>query len=308
MNDQPQKQEPPPGTGGCQPCDLGDLDGLGCKAKRYQKQSEVMTQVAKDLDTYKKQYADARKDFGEAWENAASETELIGEQLEEIRKLLDCRLDPGQKSCLEDAATEVFGELDECAPPPGCCVGECTFDDTVDPDDNAASLGDRIAAYRRDVEAAMACFTSLVGEGKVLTDRIAAIKAEVEALAKDVTGSDASKVARWYARYLVAVRGLELEHIGHGFTAVSDYVDCLCKALQCIAAGWGAIAVLEGARAELTCIEETKKTTCADKQAGVLVAILERYECCYEDKPDPGDSPPTGHAKDESTRPSQTAA
>ena len=214
---------------------------------------------------------------------------------------------PGQKECLDKAAEDVFSDIDECSPDPGCCVGECEFDDEVG-DDDIAALTARIEKYRRDTEANTACFTSLVGEAQALIDQIAAIKAEVTALAAVITGSsDKAKVPRWYARWLIATYRLELAHLGHGFTSVAAYSDCLCKALQCIAAGWGAIAVLEGARAEKQCLADAEAAECKRKSEATLESILEAYECCISKKP--GEEEPTEpeYPETEQGSPSQTA-
>jgi hypothetical protein len=299
MNDQPH-QEPPKGTG-CKPCVLEGVDNLACKAERYQKQAEITSKVAAELEKHKKEYEEARQSFGVEWEAAQAELELLGTELDKIRDLLECRLKPEDKQCLDEAATEVFEDLDECAPPPGCCVGDCTFDDTVADDEDVAALTARIDAYTAQVQAATACFTSLVGEPKVLKDHVAELKTEVALLSTEAGEKDPTKLPRSYARYLIAVRKHQHTHIGHGFTSVKDYTDCLCKALQCIAAGWTAIAVLVGASAEAACLEKAKRTACDDMQRGVLVAILAGYECCKAKSDGSG----TGG---EGGDPSQTAA
>jgi hypothetical protein len=276
-----QPEDPPKGA--CEPCDLGDVEGLACKAKRYEKQAEVMKQVAIDLETYKKQYADARKGFGDAWEATAAEIEGVRTQLDEINRLLSCLLSPKQKKCLDEAAEKEFGAIDMCAPEPGCCVGNCEFDDTVGENEDAASLTTRIDAYRRDTEANTACFRSLVAEAQTRADQVAKVKVEVTALATDSSGGDKTKAPRWYARWLIANHRLQLTRLGHGFATPLAYSQCLCKALQCIAAGWAAIAVLEGARAEKVCLEAAAKTECDRRTAGVLVTILDAYDCCMED-------------------------
>lgn len=272
-----------PQDGVCKPCDLGDVEGSVCKAKRYAKQAEVMTQVATDLDGYKKQYDDARKAFGDSWDATAEEIKAVRAQLDDIHKVLTCRMtDPHQKECLDKAAEKEFEVIDACAPPAGCCVGSCDFDDTVGEADDATSLGARIDAYRRDTSANIACFLSLVGEQKARADRVAALKAEVTALATDSASPDDTKLPRWYARWLIADHQLHLSRLGHGFTKAVAYSDCLCKTLQCIAKGWDAIAVLEGARAELVCLDEAEKTKCERRTASVLVTILDTYECCMD--------------------------
>jgi hypothetical protein len=299
-----------PQTGNCQPCDLGSVEGIACKAQRYQKQSEVMVQAATDLDGYKKQYDEARKAFGDAWEATAAEITAVRAQLDEIYQVLKCRLTPEQKECLDEAAEKEFEVIDECAPPAGCCVGNCEFDDAVGEDDDAASLTARIEAYRRDTAANTTCFLSLVGEAQARADQVAKIKAEVTSLAADSAGGDATKVPRWYARWLIADHQLQLSRLGHGFTTAVAYGDCLCKALQCIAKGWDAIAVLEGARAELACLEAAAKTECERRTASVLVTILDAYECCMEgvEESPPGKGEETGPEQSgpEQTGPEQT--
>jgi hypothetical protein len=298
MSDDPKGKTPDPKTSddkdcGCQPCDLEEFDGLACRAARYAKQAEIMTKVATDLETYKTQYSEARVAFSDAWEALAAEREEIQTQLDDIEEQLKCRLTPGQKDCLDKAAEDVFEDVDECAPDPGCCVGECDFDDEVAEDDDVTDLTARIEKYRRWTEANTACFTSLVGEAATITAQVATLKAEVTALATDIAGSDKAKLPRWYARWLIASRALELTHLGHGFTSVSAYSDCLCTTLQCIASGWAAIAVLEGARAEMTCLEAARKAECERKAGAILESILEAYECCTEDEDEP-ESPEQG--------------
>lgn len=275
-----------PGTqgSGCQPCDLEGFDGLACRAKKYAKQAEVMTQVAIDLEKYKKQYGESRTAFAEAWEAAAAERAEIQKQLDEIYELLDCRLEPEDKECLDKAGKDVFDDLEACSPEPGCCVGECTFDDAVGEDDDAADLTARIEKFRRETTANTDCFTALVGEPAQVASQVAKIKNEVSALATEVASGDKAKLAKWYARWMIATYRLKVEHLGHGFSSVSAYSDCLCRSLQCIASGWAAIAVLEGARAELLCLEGVKAAECTRKSEATLESILEAYECCREDE------------------------
>ena len=53
---EPKPTVPDGKDGGCQPCELESIDGLTCRAKKYEKQAEIMKQVATDLATYKTQY------------------------------------------------------------------------------------------------------------------------------------------------------------------------------------------------------------------------------------------------------------
>lgn len=276
---------------GCRSCDLGDVEGLACRAAKYQKQAEIMTAVATELATYQTQYADARNAYGEGWADAQAEIAAVRSQLDELLGLLACRLDDEQKECLDRVAGEVFGDIEECSSEPGCCVGDCEFDDQVPEDATLAWLTTRIDDYRRQTEANTACFTSLASETQTVTARVAEIKAEVTDLATAVTpGGDSTKLIRWYARWLIASYRLDLTRLGHGFTSVSAYRDCLCKALQCIASGWAAIAVLEGTRAELACLEKAKEDSCKQKKERTLEAILESYDrCCQPEQDDHDD-------------------
>ena len=300
-----------PQSSGCEPCDLGDVGGIACKAKRYAKQAEVMTQVATDLDGYKKQYDEARKTFKDDWDATQAEIDAVRLQLKAINKELVCRFadNPHAKECLDKAAEKEFEAIDACAPPAGCCVGTCEFDDTVGEDDDATTLGARIDAYRRDTAANVACFLSLVDEAKKRAEQVAAIKAEVTLLDSDSTDKDPTKQPRWYARWLIADHQLQLSRLGHGFTTTAAYTDCLCTVLQCIAKGWDAIAILEGARAELACVEESAKTECERRATNVLVSILEAYECCMEDSdggtPTPCGCPEKEPEKEPETTPEQ---
>jgi hypothetical protein len=277
---------------GCRSCDLGDVEGLACRAAKYQKQAEIMTAVATELTTYQTQYADARKAYSEAWADTQAEIAAVRAQLDELLELLVCRLDDDQKECLDRVSGEVFEDIEDCSPDPGCCVGDCEFDDQVPEEVTLAWLITRIDDYRRQTVANTACFASLVGEAQTVTGQVAAIKAEVTDLAAAVTsGGDATKLPRWYARWLIASYRLDLTRLGHGFTSVSAYGDCLCKALQCIASGWAAIAVLEGARAELACLEKAKEESCKQKKEQTLEAILEAYDrCCQPEQDDHDDN------------------
>ncbi len=272
---------------GCESCDLEGVDGLACKAAKYAKQAEIMSAVAIDLAAFQTQYADARKAFSEGWPDAQAEIAAIRTQLDELAEILHCRLDDDDRECLERVAQKVFEEIEACSPAPGCCVGDCEFDDQVPDDATEAWLKTRIDEYRRQTTASTACFTSLVTEAATVAAQIAALKAEVNDLATAVqSGGDATKVVRWYARWLIASYRLDWTRLGHGFTSVSAYGDCLCKALQCIAAGWAAIAILEGALAEKVCLDKAKDAACQQKKEQTLEAILEAYDRCCQSEND----------------------
>ncbi|MGO4362960.1 hypothetical protein AB4Y83_19840 [Terrabacter sp. RAF57] len=278
---------------GCTTCDLGDVGAIACKAKRYAKQAEVMTQVAADLDGYKKKFDGVCQTLSDAWAATGAEIDGTRKALDDLKRKFDCeKPDPGMVTCLEKAAQEAFQAVDACRPSTGCCVGNCEFSNEVGEDDDATTIGSRIDAYRRDTTANVACFLSLLDEVKTRDDQVAKIKVEVTALAAEWPTVDDKTRPKWHARWLIANHGLELSRLGHGFATAAAYRDCLCKALQCIAAGWDKIAVLEGVRAELVCLEEAATAECERKTTGVLVTILDAYECCMDDAGSPTQPPP----------------
>ncbi|WP_406185693.1 hypothetical protein [Streptomyces sp. NBC_01006] len=77
------------------------------------------------------------------------------------------------------------------------------------------------------------------------------------------------------ARLLVLLR--RSAEAWRGFAGVCEFVDCLCKALLCVLKGWQAIAVLEGARAELLCKEETRKAACERKRKETVEEVMAEY-------------------------------
>ncbi|MEV0989624.1 hypothetical protein [Streptomyces sp. NPDC049949] len=144
------------------------------------------------------------------------------------------------------------------------------------PSPQITTLAARIARYTADTSKAAACFTDLDGELTALPERAAKIKTDAAQLLADVCDAALGKdVVRLYARLLVLLR--RSAEAWRGFTTVSEFVDCLCKALLCVFKGWQAIAVLEGARAELLCKEETRKKACERKQKETVEEVMAEY-------------------------------
>lgn len=281
-----------PQSGQCAPCDLEGIDNLVCTAARFQRQAEVISGVAGDLATYRTQYDGAKKAYSSARDASDTEISTIRAELDSLYEQLHCRLPDDKRECLEKARDDVFTEIDECTGPLGCCVGPCTFDDTVSDADDVTSLTARIQQYRDATTSNTACYVALIGEPTALAARVAEVKSEVTALSGAVAGGgDATLVVRWYARWLIADKRLEPNRIGNGFASVSTYMDCLCTALKCVSAAWPVIAVLEGAKAELACQDEAKAKACQQKIADTLDSILDTYlECC--DSADDGSGTP----------------
>ena len=271
------------GDGNCSTCDLEEIEQLTCTAKRFSRQAAVLQEVTTDLDKYRTWYDAARQKYTDAVEAANIDLEAIKQMLEELKDQLECRLSPDEKTCMWQARDEVFHEIEECSDPMGC---QSPCDDTPSPDPekqtDIAALTAEIAHRRENLIESAAYFTSLIDEPNIITQRVAELKDKATKLLDDVAaGGDSSKVAAWYARWLIIMYWATLTRIGHGFASVSDYMDCLCSVLKCLVSGWTIVAILEGRKAELECYEDAKQAACDKKKEDTLHAILEAYEeCC----------------------------
>jgi hypothetical protein len=288
-------------TGTTSTCDLEAIEQLTCTAKRFGRQAEVMNEVAPKLEEYRTQFAAARQKYTDAVNAATVDLDAIRKVLDELVEQLRCRLTDHQRECLEQAAESVFHDIQECSDPTGC---QSPYDDTPAPDPetqtDSAALAVEIARRRANLAEKAAYFTALIAEPDTITQRVAWLKSEAESLAKVVAGGgDASKVARWYARWLILDYWATLSRIGHGFGSVASYVDCLCEVLKGLVSGWTTVAILEGRKAELDCYDTAKQQACQRKKDDTLQAILDAYEaCCNEDNsetPNPEGPGPYGN-------------
>ncbi|MFF3935671.1 hypothetical protein [Streptomyces phaeofaciens] len=285
MSRTPQTQSDHAGTGGA--CDLGAIDDLACSATGIKRQAEKTEQQLARLTEFKDRFNSARADYTKARETAGADAEAAARTLKQVYEQLRCRIGAEDKHCLKRAVRQVFAEIRDCAGGWGCCADECDceFDPSVGDEDTVASLAARIARYEAQVEREAACFTGLAGEKDALPQRAAQIKADATQLLADVAGPDAGRnVIRLWAQLLVLRR--RLEELYRGFGPVSAYLDCLCKVLLCILKGSSAIAVLEGAKAKLECMDALKKKACDEKQTNSVAEVMEVYErLCRECPP-----------------------
>ncbi|MEU6863227.1 hypothetical protein ABZ924_08150 [Streptomyces sp. NPDC046876] len=259
-------------------CDAGAIDELACIATGIQRRAEVTQEHLPQLREFQERFNGARTGYTKARLAAKTDLDEAGTTLGKVREQIRCRVTHEQRHCLGQAVDRVFEEIRRCAGSWGCCVEDCgcDFSDTVGPDDTVATLSARIAHYTTDTLRAAACFTALVSELTALPERAAKIKADAAQLLADVCdpvlGQD---VVRLYARLLALLR--RIREAWRGFSTVSEFVDCLCKALLCVLKGWQAIAVLEGARAELACKEETRRKACERKQKETVEEVMAEY-------------------------------
>jgi hypothetical protein len=290
------------GKGNRSNCNLEEIENLTCKAKRFEQQAKVMNEVAGDLQNYRQQYGDARQKYTDARDAAVLDLEAIGEILDVTWDQIRCRLTDPQIECMKQASDAVFEEIAECSDPPGC-QSPCD-DSETDPEgyDDIDKLAAEIARRRSNLADSAEYFKSLIAEPDTIKERVAKLKADAEALAKDVTaGSDSSKVPSLYARWLILKYWADLDRIGHGFASVLAYLNCLCGLLKCLVSGWTAVAILEGRKAELECFAKSKATACQKKKEDTLHVILDLYEeCCGKN-----DTPTEGAGEKPTETPTQ---
>ncbi|HJU01630.1 MAG TPA: hypothetical protein VJ966_10540 [Actinomycetes bacterium] len=260
---------------GCPECDLGALDDLKCVAQGVKAQADYNAGKQTELDGRRTQFDGARAAYSDARDSVREDVKTIHDQLARIRDQLECQLPEDVLECLRDAWEEVRGRLEYCGMPVGCCIDDdCDFDDSCE---NVSSddLEKRKAEYQRRVKEAEDCFDQLIKEPADLKTRVAALKADVEALAKDT--SDTRKA---YAQYLWYRR--RLNDIWLGFEHANEYHDCLCQALMCSVKGHAAIGVLVGEIAVRTCRDKAQKDRCDWLKAHVVDEILAR---CHKHAP-----------------------
>lgn len=266
-----------------EPCDCTpeSVEGLDCIAKRFARQSEVAGANFPRLAGYKVQFDTARDDYQKARDAVAADLAAITKKLAELKKDVECKLPDEKESCVKKALHKVKREIRECSEQNGCCAGPCEFPPAPS-EPTVESLAGLIAKYSRDVAVSEKCFTDLVKEKTEIGTRVAAIKAEVDAIAAAVTADSSSKDwARLYARVLIAEWRMLPRQLWLGYATVNDYVDCLCQALDCAGQGWERIVELEGAKAELECREDAARAACERKKKDILGEVMKEYvKCC----------------------------
>ena len=259
-------------------CDLGELDDLQCDAAGIKRQAQVTEAYAPKVEERRKKFDEARKGYTTSRTAATTVVREIRQQLKYIIEQLKCTLKDDAVNCLDEAYEEVRGRLEECRGPTetGCCLDEpCEFDTEVE-GVPTPELRVRIAETDRTTTEAEKCFDDLVGEPKALTDRVMALKAEVEALAGKLGGDPTkSDPARTYAEALIAKQ--RLDEIWKGFADADEFVDCLCRGLLCSVQGRKAQAILEAELAVRDCKDEKARARCDWLANNLVEEILAAY-------------------------------
>jgi hypothetical protein len=271
-------------------CDPATIDSQVCTAKRIERQAEVSKEGREKTDPKREQFKAAKDAYTTAYNTAKADLDAAGEQLEQLRKDLGCRLSDESKNCLHEAWEKVRDEIEACGTkPPGCREFDCEFDDEVAEDETQASLAGRIQSYRQRARELGEYFDTLIERQTSLPEQAAQVKQAVEALASDAaadtTGKDALKL---YARAIIL--RWTLKGVLGGFPTIQSYLDCLCRTLTCQLKAWAAIVTLEGAMAERKCKDDAEQERCDELKANPVEVLLDRYakDCAHCD-PKPKD-------------------
>jgi hypothetical protein len=268
----------------CPDCRPGALDPLRCRAEGV-KAEAAYDEQHKDGPSPEK-YETARLEYGKARHDARPVVAEVRDQLTHITDQLRCLIDDSETvECLDEAWLEVKERLEVCDPQLGCCVDDEGDFDTEVSECGIETLKARIAEYEHRTDAAEACFTKLLAEPQALTQRVAALQAEVAGITStsgsDDTAADqqgqtaAPDYKRQYAAALVARR--HLEEIWWGFDHPHDYVDCLCLALRISLRGRVALSRLNGELAVRTCRQKARHDRCEHLREKIAEAIIEEY-------------------------------
>jgi hypothetical protein len=280
--------------GSCADCDPRDIDTAACAVQGIEKQAGVLAETDgfPKLLEYRAQFDSARGVYRTARDDAAADIAAMKKKLDDAIAELRCKLKKHYRRCVKDAFCKVKEELRECAgDPKDCCFDNIEFEGCQEGDD-IASLAGRITIYRANVTRTHECIKELLDEPTAISTRVAALKAEVDAIAAGVDSADdvPAQVAL-YARALIARWELKPVQLWHGYVTVNSYMDCLCGALEHALRGWKVIAELEGCKAEKECIKAGVDAACKKKRDDMIGEVLREYtNCCPPDsEPDNGD-------------------
>jgi hypothetical protein len=264
---------------GCAPCDPEIVDCLKCKADGVQAQADYNAKHLPDLTAARANYDKTRADYRDARHAVALDVQDLRQQVKQMIERIKCLIKQDHVvDCLDEAYDKVKDQLDECGGPRGCCVDDdCEFPVDLPSDEVDEVLARWITDYQRRVDAAKACYTDLVQEPGRLTARVAALKAEVAGIAKDLAGDPAkTDLKELYARARVARR--HVREVWLGFEHTNEFVECLCLALTCWSKGSSAIAVLTGQQAVRLCREQARKARCDYLRENTAKEVLAVYD------------------------------
>lgn len=273
------------------------IDEMKCHAQGIAAQAAYNSTSQPELETARTQYDTTRKAYRKARSDAALEVQDLRHQIKLLIERIRCLIKQHRVvECIDEAYEKICHQLDECGTSGGCCADpDCDFDKHC-PDDYR-ELQHRIAEYEHHLTKDKDCFNSLVGEPAALTARVAAYKAEVDAVSAALQADPATTdLKQVYASALVAQR--HLKHVWYGFPETKDFIDCLCRALTCWTKAADAISALTGCKAVKDCHRDAHDKRCQNLADHTVDEILLEYEhiCGHDpcqdkdhDKPDGDD-------------------
>ncbi|MEU5342941.1 hypothetical protein AB0H18_19220 [Streptomyces sp. NPDC020766] len=266
-------------------CDLSGVDDLACESKGVADRAKYIADHDAALKDRRAKYDVTRAAYTTARTTVAADVTSIRKDLHQIREQLRCQLDREVIECLDEAWAEVSERLERCGEPrAGCCSEECDFDDECAgyEDDDIHELTARIARIDRRVSTAEACFDTLAGEPAALTQRVAGLRAAVDALLTEI--SDPKTVDPRHAYATLRWLWHRYDDIWWGFPRVRDFQDCLCQALTCSVTGRRVLGILVGRLGVLQCRKDAEDRRCETLRTHVVEEILEA--CARNCSPD----------------------
>ncbi len=260
-------------------CDPDLIDDLKCQAEGIAAQAKYNEETQPALQKAREDYAKARGDYRTARAAAAVQVQDLRHQVKQLIERIRCQITQDEVTeCLDRAFRHICRRLEKCGYGGGCCsTGPCEFDKTC-PDDYD-ELVSRIAEYQERLQREKDCFDTLVGEPAKLTERVAAAKAEVDAINTGLAGDAATvDLKRLYVAALVAQLHLSSKWIWNGFDDTQAYLDCLCRALTCWTKASDAVSALTGCKAVKDCQKAARQQCCEDLRTKTVEEVLLEYE------------------------------
>jgi hypothetical protein len=257
-------------------CDLSSVDDLACESKGVADRAKYIADHEAALQDRRAKYDTTRSAYTTARDTAVPNVTGIRRDLRQIREQLRCQLDQETTECLDDAWAEIAERLEQCGSPrTGCCVEECDDDAAIEgyEDDDLHELTARIARIEATVTAAESCFGELVGEPAALAERVAVLRADVDALLTEISDPKTADAKHAYA----TLRWLwhRYDDIWWGFRRVRDFHDCLCRALTCSVTGRRVLGILVGRLGVLRCHKASEAVRCETLRTHVVAEVLE---------------------------------
>lgn len=278
----------------CGDCDTTLIDERRCKAKGVAAEAEYNASYQTELGAAQAEFNSVR----DAYRTTRTGLKLqINDMRHETKRAIErikCLIRQQRvKECLDEAWCDVKHKLD-CCSKSGCCVepDECVFP-LPESDPCETDLKKLIAEYTEHTDKAKACFTALKGEAGELTKRVADRKTDLDDILTKLNANDGTTdLNRLYASAIVLRYRLSGEIIWNGFDEVRNFVDCLCRALNCWSEGAAQIAVLTNWLAVCDCKAKAQADRCDAVTKNPVDEILTVYEkkCCPDPcPPDPED-------------------